>query len=78
VITIETRMPKTGGVGKAAGQAGIPFGPLLERLTAIEPGPHRVVSCYVRLAPEDRRRQKYLTPVPSRPMPFGPDPHPTA
>jgi peptide subunit release factor 1 (eRF1) len=66
VITIETRIPKAGGADKAAGGAGSRFGPLLDRLLAIEPGPHRVVSCYVRLAPEDRQQRKYLADVKQR------------
>lgn len=41
-------------------------GPLLERLAAIEPGTHRILSCYVRLGPRDRTRGKYLTEVRSR------------
>jgi peptide chain release factor subunit 1 len=39
---------------------------LLQRLVAIQPGSARVVSCYVRLSPEDRQRQKYLTDVKRR------------
>jgi peptide subunit release factor 1 (eRF1) len=39
---------------------------LLERLTTIPPGPHPVVSCYVRLDPEDRTRNQYLLSVKSR------------
>lgn len=34
--------------------------PLLERLTRLPPGPHWVVSCYVRLEPGDRTRSRYL------------------
>jgi peptide subunit release factor 1 (eRF1) len=37
------------------------IGPALERLTALPPGPHPVVSCYVRLGPADRAGLGYLT-----------------
>ena len=34
--------------------------PLLDRLTRLPAGPHRVVSCYARLEPRDRTRNRYL------------------
>jgi peptide subunit release factor 1 (eRF1) len=37
------------------------IGPALERLTHVPPGPHRVVSCYVRLGPGDRATRYLLT-----------------
>jgi peptide subunit release factor 1 (eRF1) len=46
---------------------------LIERLTAIEPGPHRVISCYVRLDPRNRERAQYLTEVRSRARALGED-----
>jgi peptide subunit release factor 1 (eRF1) len=52
--------------GRTAPQPAVTPPSVLDRLLAIEPGPHRVVSCYLRLAPEDRRRQKYLTEVKRR------------
>ncbi|HEU5169918.1 MAG TPA: hypothetical protein VFU46_05245 [Gemmatimonadales bacterium] len=39
---------------------------LVERLVAIEPGRFRVVSCYLRLEVEDRRRRGYLTELKRR------------
>ena len=32
----------------------------LEQLLAIEPGRHWVASCYIRLLPQDRSRERYL------------------
>ena len=65
VTTLAPLVP-TPPAGRAAPQPAVTLASVLDRLLAIEPGPHRVVSCYVRLAPEDRRRQKYLTDVKSR------------
>ena len=39
---------------------------LLERLTHVQPGEHRVVSCYLKLEPRDRSRGKYLIKVKNR------------
>ncbi len=39
---------------------------LLDRLVAVKPGHHRVVSCYLRLTPEERARRRYLTSLKSR------------
>lgn len=36
------------------------IGPLIQRLAHLPPGPHWIVSCYVRLEPEDRTRGRYL------------------
>ncbi|HKU60481.1 MAG TPA: hypothetical protein VJQ44_04625 [Gemmatimonadales bacterium] len=38
----------------------------LQRLSRIEAGPHRVVSCYLKLEPRDRSRGKYLIKVKNR------------
>jgi peptide subunit release factor 1 (eRF1) len=65
VVTI-TPQVEAPPLRRAAPNAGATAPSLLERLVAIEPGPHRVVSCYVRLAPEDRRRRQYLTEVKQR------------
>jgi len=46
---------------------------LIERLMAIEPGSHRVISCYVRLDPSNRKRAQYLTEVRSRARALGED-----
>lgn len=39
---------------------------VLERLAAITPGPHRVVSCYLKVEPRDRVRGKYLIKLKNR------------
>ena len=39
---------------------------VLERLTQVRPGKHRVVSCYLKLEPRDRARGKYLIKVKNR------------
>ena len=38
----------------------------LERLTRVEAGPHRVVTCYLKLEPRDRTRNKYLIKLKNR------------
>src|SRR5574341_1481355 len=38
----------------------------VQRLAAIEPGPHRVVSCYLKLEPRDKTRGKYLIKMKNR------------
>ncbi len=38
----------------------------LARLTAVRPGAHRVVSCYLKLEPRDRSRGKYLIKLKNR------------
>lgn len=45
---------------------GSTLDPLLDRLLAIGPGLSRVVSCYLRLTPEDRAQRSYLTTLRSR------------
>jgi peptide subunit release factor 1 (eRF1) len=50
---------------KAAGAVN-ELEPLLARLTAIEPDGHQVISCYLRLEPEDRARSRYLREVRAR------------
>jgi peptide subunit release factor 1 (eRF1) len=39
---------------------------VLERLTSLRQGPHRVVTCYLKLEPRDRIRGKYLIKVKNR------------
>jgi peptide chain release factor subunit 1 len=39
---------------------------VLERLTRVEPGKHRIVTCYLKLEPRDRSRGKYLIKVKNR------------
>jgi peptide subunit release factor 1 (eRF1) len=43
-----------------------PFAGQLARLTAVKPGAHRVVSCYLKLEPRDRSRGKYLIKLKNR------------
>jgi peptide subunit release factor 1 (eRF1) len=43
-----------------------PVAGILERLTRVQPGKHRVVSCYLKLEPRDRARGKYLIKVKNR------------
>src|SRR2546423_412695 len=38
----------------------------VQRLAAIEPGPHWVVTCYLKLEPRDRMRGKYLIKMKTR------------
>jgi peptide subunit release factor 1 (eRF1) len=45
---------------------GAVLDPLLDRLVAIEPGRHRVVSCYLRLTPDERAHRRYLTALKNR------------
>jgi peptide subunit release factor 1 (eRF1) len=39
---------------------------ILERLTRLQPGRHRIVTCYLKLEPRDRSRGKYLIKVKNR------------
>jgi peptide subunit release factor 1 (eRF1) len=39
---------------------------VLERLTRLQPGQHRIVSCYLKLEPRDRSRGKYLIKLKNR------------
>jgi peptide subunit release factor 1 (eRF1) len=39
---------------------------VLERLTNVQPGKHRVVTCYLKLEPRDRSRGKYLIKIKNR------------
>ncbi|HEU4954317.1 MAG TPA: hypothetical protein VFT28_07080 [Gemmatimonadales bacterium] len=48
--------------------------PLLAQLTAIEPGRHLVLSCYLRLEPEDRARSRYLRQLRARARQLDHDP----
>src|SRR5437773_2684014 len=49
------------GTGDTSPLAGV-----LERLTRVRPGRHRVVTCYLKLEPRDRSRGKYLIKVKNR------------
>jgi peptide subunit release factor 1 (eRF1) len=43
-----------------------PVADVLERLTRVQPGKHRVVTCYLKLEPRDRIRGKYLIKLKNR------------
>jgi peptide subunit release factor 1 (eRF1) len=43
-----------------------PLAGVLQRLTQVRPGRHRVVTCYLKLEPRDRSRGKYLIKVKNR------------
>ncbi len=43
-----------------------PVEAVLARLTRIQPGNHRIVSCYLKLEPRDRARSKYLVKLKNR------------
>jgi peptide chain release factor subunit 1 len=61
-ITAERAAP---GRGRAKGN--IPsVGEGLQRLSRVQAGPHRVVSCYLKLEPRDRSRNKYLIKLKNR------------
>jgi peptide subunit release factor 1 (eRF1) len=57
-------MNGNGAVAKATG--AFPSPELLDRLTHVQPGEHRVVTCYLKLEPRDRSRGKYLIKVKNR------------
>src|SRR5947209_17513143 len=38
----------------------------VERLSRLQPGPHQVVSCYLKLEPRDKARAKYLIKIKNR------------
>jgi peptide subunit release factor 1 (eRF1) len=42
------------------------LGPFFDRLLAIEPGRHRVISCYLRLTPDERAHRRYMTALKNR------------
>ena len=46
--------------------SALPSPELLDRLTHVRPGEHRVVTCYLKLEPRDRSRGKYLIKVKNR------------
>ena len=49
-----------------AADGGSPLAEVLELLTRVQPGNHRVVTCYLKLEPRDRSRGKYLIKVKNR------------
>ncbi len=53
--------------GRGAGRQAAPaVAERLARLTSVASGPHRVVSCYLKLEPRDRSRGKYLIKIKNR------------
>jgi peptide subunit release factor 1 (eRF1) len=67
---IEGRRGRRGRRGRETlnnGQSGAsPVISVLERLTRVQPGGHRIVTCYLKLEPRDRSRGKYLIKVKNR------------
>ncbi len=58
---------KPGGNGRGRPKTAAPaLTERLARLTTVNPGPHRVVSCYLKLEPRDRSRGKYLIKLKNR------------
>lgn len=56
-----------GGNGRGRAREAVPaVAEQLARLTSVDPGPHRVVSCYIKLEPRDRSRGKYLIKLKNR------------
>jgi peptide chain release factor subunit 1 len=53
------------GLGNGRDEASPVVG-VLERLTRVQPGKHRIVTCYLKLEPRDRSRGKYLIKVKNR------------
>jgi len=57
--------PASNGRGRAKAAAPA-LAERLARLTRVQPGPHRVVTCYLKLEPRDRSRGKYLIKLKNR------------
>ena len=56
-----------GGAGRGRARVEVPaLAERLARLTTVEPGRHRVVTCYLKLEPRDRSRGKYLIKLKNR------------
>jgi len=51
---------------RPAGAVQLPSADLLDRLTRVQAGDHRIVTCYLKLEPRDRSRGKYLIKVKNR------------
>ena len=65
----EGREGREGLTGNGTGPkptGAFPSPELLDRLTHVQPGEHRVVTCYLKLEPRDRSRGKYLIKVKNR------------
>ena len=59
-------LPPTGSANAVVGKGGAALQGVLEHLTRVQTGKHRVVSCYLKLEPRDRNRGKYLIKVKNR------------
>jgi peptide subunit release factor 1 (eRF1) len=57
---------QNGRQASVAGDGRSPVAHTLERLTRVEPGKYRVVTCYLKLEPRDRARGKYLIKLKNR------------
>jgi peptide subunit release factor 1 (eRF1) len=65
--SFEAREGRERGNGRRKGtDGGSPLAGVLQRLTRVQPGKHRVVTCYLKLEPRDRSRGKYLIKVKNR------------
>jgi peptide subunit release factor 1 (eRF1) len=53
-------------ISERDGRKASPLGEVLERLTRVDAGEHRVVTCYLKLEPRDRTRGKYLIKLKNR------------
>jgi peptide subunit release factor 1 (eRF1) len=61
------RTAVNGGNGRGLAREAAPaVAERLRRLTTVDPGPHRVVTCYIKLEPRDRSRGKYLIKLKNR------------
>jgi peptide subunit release factor 1 (eRF1) len=61
------RAGRRGSEGVANGRhEGSPVAGVLERLTRVQPGRHRIITCYLKLEPRDRSRGKYLIKIKNR------------
>lgn len=60
------RKQRNGREVRSARWDGSPVAGILDRLTKVQAGEHRVVSCYLKLEPRDRARGKYLIKVKNR------------
>jgi peptide subunit release factor 1 (eRF1) len=61
--------PRSEGDGQRGSAHAIPrlaIAPILQRLTRVQPGSHRVVTCYLKLEPRDRIRGKYQIKLKNR------------
>jgi peptide chain release factor subunit 1 len=68
-VVREERVEREGRTGRnlrAEGDGRSPLAGVLDRFTRVQPGKHRVVTCYLKLEPRDRIRGKYLIKLKNR------------